>query len=103
MESEGNDHAADLKGRPSLKELVLEDEGKKATSDAVEPYHENLGNKATTSSSFFGNVNYDSALIKNCISRISDINAKQVEREMKETARNRKVNNIGSYKNMTIG
>ena len=67
------------------------------------PYNEATNvNKATTSSSF-GMANYDAGLIKSCISRISTINAKQVDREMKETARNRKVNNIGSYKNMTIG
>ena len=78
MDSESNnEHAADLRGRPSLKELVLaDDEPKKSGgSEAIEPYNDGLQNKATTSSSFFGNVNYDSALIKNCISRISDINA----------------------------
>ena len=44
-------------------------------------------------------------LIKKCVGRISELNAKQVEREFRETARNRKVNNIGggNYKNMTIG
>ena len=83
--------------------LAEDDDEKPAKSEAVEPYNEAVANKATTSSSFYGNANYDSALIKNCISRISDINAIQVQREMKETARNRKVNNIGSYKNMTIG
>jgi hypothetical protein len=55
--------------------VLADDEPKKSTSDAIEPYNEAVANKATTSSSFFGNANYDSALIKNCISRISDINA----------------------------
>ena len=57
----------------------------------------------TTQSHIIKNDDYDKSTIKNCIDRISDLNMKQVDREFKETARNRKVNNIGSYKNMTIG
>jgi len=53
---------------------VLDDEDQ--NKEAIEPYQDALEKKATTSSTFFGNANYDSALIKSCISRISDINAK---------------------------
>lgn len=48
-------------------------------------------------------IDYKIDTIKNCIGRISLLNQKQMDRAFKETARNRKVNSIGSFQNMTIG
>lgn len=48
-------------------------------------------------------IEYKIDTIKNCIGRISLLNQKQMDRAFKETARNRKVNSIGSFQNMTIG
>lgn len=48
-------------------------------------------------------LDHDVNMVKSCIARISKLNDKQTNRAMKETARNRKVNSIGSFDNMTIG
>ena len=41
-----------------------DDARKSGKSDAIEPYNEAAANKATTSSSFFGNANYETGLME---------------------------------------
>ena len=85
-------------------ELCIDDDEEKRVQIANLNVDTGTGS-ANIESQYFSGKDYDMGTIKTCIGRISDLNAKQIEREFRETARNRKVNNIGggNYKNMTIG
>lgn len=41
--------------------------------------------------------------VRQCIKRISFLDKTLVDRAMKETARNRKMNNLNNHENMTTG
>lgn len=93
--------------RPALSDLLKEDESPiaivKENQQVEEEQSEKSEKERTDASSSMMAIDYNMNTVRNCIQRISMLNNKQQDRAMKETARNRKVNSIGSFENMTIG
>lgn len=48
-------------------------------------------------------LEHDMNHVRQCIKRISFLDKTLVDRAMKETARNRKMNNLNNFENMTTG
>lgn len=117
----------DNQNRPTIKDTILKENDQEQTSEIkgtkseVNDYVDNSAvqtnedekqqldvfdrHKKASSLASSSNlaIDYNIGTIKNCIGRISLLNQKQMDRAFKETARNRKVNSIGSFQNMTIG
>eukprot|EP00356_Strombidium_inclinatum_P009545 CAMPEP_0170507714 /NCGR_PEP_ID=MMETSP0208-20121228/59839_1 /TAXON_ID=197538 /ORGANISM="Strombidium inclinatum, Strain S3" /LENGTH=163 /DNA_ID=CAMNT_0010790097 /DNA_START=1342 /DNA_END=1830 /DNA_ORIENTATION=- len=124
--------AADIEDehRPSIQEILLNDKEEKLAESVKNSPHGSRSNQSnyeapviadedekknhlqvekttqrteTGESSSARPLEFDLRTIKTCINKISNLNQKQVDRAFKQTARNRKMNSIGSFHNMTIG
>ena len=94
----------DLKDRPALSDVLNEEIAIKDSNDQQQvAVPEKSSEGVSKASSSVMAIDYNMDTVKGCIQRISLLNNKQQDRAMKETARNRKVNSIGSFENMTIG
>ena len=94
----------DLKDRPALSDVLNEEIAIKDSNDQQQvAVPERSSEGVSKASSSVMAIDYNMDTVKGCIQRISLLNNKQQDRAMKETARNRKVNSIGSFENMTIG
>ena len=76
-----------------------EDANRPNISDIL--YNDNTPIKTVAIEDQFGGHDLSSA--KQCIKRISVLDKTLVDRAMKETARNRKMNNLNNFENMTTG
>ena len=82
------DQDEDTKNRPGIAE-ILKDDNTPIKQDSVD---------------FFGQpMEHNLSHVKQCIKRISILDKTLVDRAMKETARNRKMNNLNNFENMTTG